>query len=226
MPASQLLQSGAGTVRGTIRLAERVTRRVVSEGYGVTQKALHLGREPKPGMDDVTIAHKVETEIFRGPDSPKQTVNVNVVDGVVWLRGEVKNPEQVSGLEEKARSVPEVRNVENLLHLAKTPAPTRADAPARQQRTRSSTRRPTPSRRRGGRVSDDRTDAIAPEAEPSPAEHARQGKGRTAAPMGSADQEAGPATGSADQEAGPPTGSADQEAGPDTGSGAAGGEST
>ncbi len=74
--------------------------------------------------------------------------------------GEVERAEQVRGLETKARAVPEVRGVENLLHLRKTPAPTRADTPRRQQRTRSSTKRPTPSRSTRGAVSDDRTDAI------------------------------------------------------------------
>jgi hypothetical protein len=158
---------------------------VASEAWGIVQDARHLGRKPKPEMDDVTLARKVETEIFRGRGAPKATVDVNVVDGVVWLRGEVKRPEQVRRLEEKARSVPEVRDVENLLHLVKTPSPTRADTPKRQQRTRSSTRKPTPRRRSTGRVSDDRTDAVAPQAEPSPAEHARTGEGRTPAPLGS-----------------------------------------
>jgi hypothetical protein len=122
---------------------------------------------------------------------------VNVVDGVVWLRGEVKRPEQIRSLERKARSVPEVRGVENLLHLVKTPAPTRADTPKRQQRTRSSTRRPTPRRRATGRVTDDRTDALTPEAEPSPAEHAAEREGRTPAPLGSTGDsgEAGAGTG-------------------------------
>jgi hypothetical protein len=103
---------------------------------------------------------------------------------VVWLRGEVKRAAQVRSLEQKARSVPEVRGVENLLHLSKTPAPTRADTPKRQQRTRSSTRRATP-RRGGGRITDDRTDAIVSRDEASPAEHAEQGEGRSPAPFGS-----------------------------------------
>jgi osmotically-inducible protein OsmY len=62
-------------------------------------------------------------------------VNVNAVDGVVYLRGEVKRPEQVKELERQALSIPEVKGVGNLLHLHKTPAPTRADTPRSQQRT-------------------------------------------------------------------------------------------
>jgi len=85
----------------------------------------------------------------------------------------------------------EVRGVENLLHLVKTSAPTRADTPKRQQRTRSSTRRPAPRQRTTGRVSDDRTDALTPEAEPTPAEHARKREGRTPAPFGSSEPQNG-----------------------------------
>ncbi len=187
MNANQIIQRGGGVVRGSVRIGERVGRRMVSETWGVVQDARHLGRKPKPGMDDATLAHKVESEVFRGRGAPKATVSINVVDGVVWLRGEVKRPEQVRRLEQKVRSVAEVRDVENLLHLVKTPASTRADTPRRQQRTRSTTRRPTPRRRTGGRVSDDQTDALTPQAEPSPAEHASSGEGRTPAPLGASD---------------------------------------
>jgi hypothetical protein len=197
MNPNQIVQRGGGIARGGLRLGERIVRSVGSEAWGVLQDARHLGRTPKPEMDDVTLARKVETEIFRGRGAPKSTVDVNVVDGVVWLRGEVKRPEQVRRLEQKARSVPEVRGVENLLHLVKTPAPTRADTPKRQQRTRSSTKRPAPRQRAGGRVSDDRTDAIVPEAEPSPAEHASEGEGRTPAPLGSTGTSAQPPVASA-----------------------------
>jgi BON domain len=207
MNPNQLVQGVGGIARGSLRIGERVVRTVGGEAWGIVQDARHLGRKPKSGMDDVTLARKVETEIFRGRGAPKATVNVNVVDGVVWLRGEVKRPQQVRSLEEKARSVPEVRGVENLLHLAKTPAPTRADTPKRQQRTRSSTRRPAPRRREGGRVSDDRTDALTPQAEPSPVEHASKGEGRTPAPLGAADTSDQPTAGTgADQ----PTAGANQ----------------
>ena len=37
--------------------------------------------------DDATLAHKVETELFRPADAPKSQVSVNVNDGVVELRG-------------------------------------------------------------------------------------------------------------------------------------------
>lgn len=183
MNANQILQRGGGIVLDGARLAGRIGRSVASGTYGMVQDARQGRPAPKPDMDDVTLARKVETEIFRNSRAVKESVNVNVVDGVVWLRGEVKRPQQIRSLEEKARAVPEVRGVENLLHLPKTPAPTRADTPKRQQRTRSSTRRPTPRRTRG-KVSDDRTDALVPEHEASPAERAERHEGRTPAPLG------------------------------------------
>jgi BON domain len=191
MDTNRILQQSAGALRSTVRTTERFGRRVVSDTFGLLARATRLRQAPKE-MDDVTLARKVETEVFRDRRTPKGSVDVNVVDGVVWLRGEVKRPEQIRALERNARSIPEVRGVENLLHLPKTAAPTRADTPPRQQRTRSSTRRPTPRQKSGGRVTDDRTDALSAEAEPSPEEHAQEREGRTPAPMGSTDRTSGP----------------------------------
>lgn len=184
MKPTQILQNGGGIVRDGVRLTDRLGRRVAGDAYGIVRQARHLRQAPKSEMDDVTLARKVESELFRSSRAAKATVNVNAVDGVVWLRGEVKRADQIRRLEEKTRSIPEVRGVENLLHLPKTPSPTRADSPKRQQRPRSSTRRPTP-RRTPGRVSDDRSDALVGEREQSPVEHARSHQGRTPAPLGS-----------------------------------------
>jgi hypothetical protein len=104
------------------RRAERAGRYAAAEAHGVKQKATHLQEEPKD-LDDVTLARKVETEIFRPADVPKGKINVNVVEGVVQLRGEVDTPDMVDALVEKARSVQGVRDVENLLHLPGAPAP-------------------------------------------------------------------------------------------------------
>lgn len=104
------------------RRAERAGRYAAAEAYGAKQKMTHLHEEPKE-LDDVTLAHKVETEIFRPADVPKGKINVNVVDGVVQLRGEADSPDLVDELVTKARSVEGVRDVENLLHLPGAPAP-------------------------------------------------------------------------------------------------------
>ena len=106
------------------RKTERAGRAVAAEAEGLKQKATHL-REEEKNFDDVTLARKVETELFRPADAPKGSVNVNVENGVVYLRGEVEQPDMAEDLEKRARKVQGVREVENLLHLPKTAAPTK-----------------------------------------------------------------------------------------------------
>jgi osmotically-inducible protein OsmY len=98
-------------------------RGVASQAYGIKEKAAHLKEEDKPQPDDVTLARKVETEIFRGADVPKGNINVNAEDGVVFLRGEVESRDLIADLEKSARKVQGVREVENLLHAPGEPTP-------------------------------------------------------------------------------------------------------
>jgi osmotically-inducible protein OsmY len=140
-------------------------------------------KQPKD-LDDVAITRKVETEIFRGNDVEKGKIDVNTADGVVWLRGVAKNPEQIKELEAKANAIPEVKRVENLLHLPKTPAPTRTDTPAAQRKT--TTTKPSGSGRKvsTGRTTGASKQATSSEKEPAPAAVAGSGSGRPAAPLG------------------------------------------
>jgi hypothetical protein len=94
--------------------------------------------KPKP-LDDVTITRKVETVLFRDESVDKGKISVNTANGVVSLRGEAKTPEQIKELEAKAREIPEVNDVENLLHLPKTPARASKRQPA-------AARKPVPKR--------------------------------------------------------------------------------
>jgi hypothetical protein len=89
-----------------------------------------LGDFGKGGSDaavqapnDETLAHKVETELFRDAEVPKGQINVNAQDGVVQLRGEVPNEDMIEDLVDKTRSVQGVLDVENLLHTPGQPAP-------------------------------------------------------------------------------------------------------
>jgi osmotically-inducible protein OsmY len=150
-----------------------------------TQKAASQRRasqQPKD-LDDVAITRKVETEIFRGDDVEKGKINVNTADGVVWLRGEAKSPEQVKELEAKAKAIPEVKRVENLLHLPKTPAPTRTDTPPSERKTRRS--KPASSGRKvtSQRTTSERQSTTTPK-EPAPADLAAARSGRQPAPLG------------------------------------------
>jgi osmotically-inducible protein OsmY len=110
----------AGFFRRSGRRAARARRGVSASASAVKQKATHLREERKPQPDDVTLARKVESEIFRDGDLPKGRINVNAEEGVVFLRGEVDRPEMIEDLEKAARNVQGVREVENFLHLPGT----------------------------------------------------------------------------------------------------------
>jgi osmotically-inducible protein OsmY len=101
----------------------RAGRAVTSEAYGVAKKATHLREEQKPQPNDATLTNKVESEIFRDPDVPKGQVSVNSERGVVYLRGEVESPDLITQLEQAARKVQGVQDVENLLHVPGSKAP-------------------------------------------------------------------------------------------------------
>jgi hypothetical protein len=100
--------------RGRGRGAAQFGSAAGAHAYGAKQKVMHLRDEPKD-YDDQTLKAKVETELFRPEDAPKGQVDVNVENGVVFLRGEVDRPELVSDLESTVRKVQGVRDVENLL---------------------------------------------------------------------------------------------------------------
>ncbi|TML34087.1 MAG: BON domain-containing protein [Actinobacteria bacterium] len=93
----------------------RLMKGTGSQAHALKQKATHLREEPKPQPDDVTLARKVETEIFRDADVPKGRINVNAENGKVVLRGEVDSPEMIEDLVSKARKVQGVQDVESLL---------------------------------------------------------------------------------------------------------------
>ena len=133
MNTNQIIDRVGGTARSTVRQAGRFGRGVTSFVTGKARAVANRRPGAKPGMDDATLKNKVESVLFRSADSPKGSVSITVVDRVVELRGEVKRPEIKKQLEQDARSIPEVRDVKNLLHLPKTPAPGRADSPGKQR---------------------------------------------------------------------------------------------
>jgi osmotically-inducible protein OsmY len=109
------------------RQAGRQALGAASQAKGMKEKATHLSEEEKPQPDDVTLARKVESEIFRGADVPKGQINVNVEDGVVYLRGELDRPDLIKDLESQARKVQGVQGVENLLHTPGQEAPAKPE---------------------------------------------------------------------------------------------------
>jgi osmotically-inducible protein OsmY len=109
------------------RQAGRQAQGVGARAQGVKAKVARRREQEKPQPDDVTLARKVETEIFRDAEVPKGQINVNAEDGVVYLRGEVEQPEMIRDLEDRARTVQGVLGVENLLHAPGQPAPAKPE---------------------------------------------------------------------------------------------------
>jgi osmotically-inducible protein OsmY len=105
------------------RHGKRLARAGASQARGLKQKAAHRREEPKPQPNDVTLARKVESEIFRDPDVPKGKIDVNAENGKVVLRGEADSAEMIEQLVGSARRVQGVQDVESLLHTPGEPAP-------------------------------------------------------------------------------------------------------
>jgi osmotically-inducible protein OsmY len=74
--------------------------------------------------NDAVLVSKVESEVFGDPDIPKGGISINAENGIVVLRGQVEDPEQIRRLEQAVGKIDGVLGVENLLHLPGTPAPT------------------------------------------------------------------------------------------------------
>ena len=111
--------------RKASKKAGDVSDAATAQASAMKQKATHLSEEEKPQPDDVTLARKVETEIFRDSDIPKGQINVNAENGKVVLRGEVEQPELIKDLEQRTKKVQGVQEVENLLHVPGAAAPTK-----------------------------------------------------------------------------------------------------
>jgi osmotically-inducible protein OsmY len=111
----------AGFFRSGAREGEQLSHQASAQAEEIAEQGKELGQEP----DDVTLTQKVESEIFRDVDVPKGQINVNAENGKIYLRGEVGKPELIEDLEQRARRVQGVQEVENLLHLPGAEAPSK-----------------------------------------------------------------------------------------------------
>ena len=107
--------------------AKRYVERYAGQAKGMAGSAPGVGRAPaEERLNDPALAQKVESEVFRDTDIPKSNINVNVEDGVVYLRGEVADRAKMDELVAGARKVDGVKGVENLTHLPSEAAPTKS----------------------------------------------------------------------------------------------------
>lgn len=111
----------AGTARQVGRRAAHVSRWLASDASGLGQRMRSVG-EPAAQLDEVDLAHKVETELFRDGKVDKGRLNINAERDVVFLRGTANTLEDISEIEDRVRKIEGVRHVVNLLHLPGTKA--------------------------------------------------------------------------------------------------------
>jgi osmotically-inducible protein OsmY len=132
--AAHLLDPESGSARRA-QLRDQAASRARQGASGAQAQAQHVANRAQAAAgsaggggsgledpDDVTLARKVETEIFRDADAPKGAVSVDVQAGVVNLRGEVA-ADWIGRLGEAAGKVDGINGVQNLLHEPGTPTP-------------------------------------------------------------------------------------------------------
>jgi len=105
-----------GLIRRGAEKTQRQAEYRTGQVEGKVEAAKSKAAPEKPAANDQALAERVKSEIFQPADAPKGSVNVNVERGIVYLRGEVKRPDQIRNLIEQARSVDGVAGVESLLH--------------------------------------------------------------------------------------------------------------
>jgi osmotically-inducible protein OsmY len=98
-------------------------RRAEAHAVGVARRTINAHRRAEEPADDLTLAQKVESQLFRRAGIPKGQVSVNAEEGVVFLRGVMERQEDIERMGEEAQRIAGVRAVENLVHQPGTPAP-------------------------------------------------------------------------------------------------------
>jgi osmotically-inducible protein OsmY len=81
------------------------------------EKARANGDKVGTSVDDAWIHTKVSAKLMADPDTPFTKINVDVDNGVVTLRGDVKSREAKSEAERLAKSVDGVKRVSNRLQV-------------------------------------------------------------------------------------------------------------
>jgi BON domain-containing protein len=109
--------------RGERRAAARA-RRTRTHAVGVARRTVNAARpRHREPFDDVTLAHKVESELYRRARVPRGRISINAEEGFVFLRGVLDRQDDIERIELATRQIDGVRDVENLIHLPGTPAP-------------------------------------------------------------------------------------------------------
>jgi osmotically-inducible protein OsmY len=127
----KLLFAGAAAGAVAWLAKNKDTAKAYADRYGTQLKGAAQNVTPGAGkapveerLNDPALVQKVESEVFRDAELPKDKISLNAEYGVVYLRGEVPSKEVMDELTARTRAVEGVRAVENLTHLPGEPART------------------------------------------------------------------------------------------------------
>lgn len=120
-------QLGAAVRRPVKRAEDRLGKKTQWAQDKARGIAAELHRR-EPAANDRELVDRVRSEVLGGPEYSGRTINVDAVDGVVALRGQLETPQQIRDLRAAVAAVPGVRDVESYLHLPGTPPPNKAEA--------------------------------------------------------------------------------------------------
>jgi len=96
--------------------------------YANVREKTVMNQPDNSNPDDNTLRDRIESEAFNHHTAPKGEYNLNVVDGIAVLRGQLDSEEDIQRLIELVAAVPDVQGVESFLHTPGTPAPNKEAA--------------------------------------------------------------------------------------------------
>jgi BON domain len=111
-----------GAVRRRRRRIERQAHYEAGKVVGLAHAIAHRDHGTKD-LDDVGLVRKVESELFRDRTLPKGQISINADRGIVVLRGQLDDEDEIHRIERATRKIAGVRDVENLLHMPGVAAP-------------------------------------------------------------------------------------------------------
>ena len=117
------------------RRLQRASERADRYASGVAKGMAHDRPAQRP-VDDQALVDRVKSVL--GPRLPHDRVSVDVVDGMIELRGELEDQNEINDLVAEVAGVADVTAVVSLLHLPGQPAPNKAAALAASRRAETS----------------------------------------------------------------------------------------
>jgi osmotically-inducible protein OsmY len=120
----------ASAVRRSERRMRRAGARRLHYAEGRMHGAVHraLPDRHREAPDDTTLAQKVRSEVLGAPEFRALAISVDVSDGVVHLRGEVRDPTLIDELVAAVSRMRGVHRVDSYLHTPGTVSPNKEDA--------------------------------------------------------------------------------------------------